>query len=72
MTDTLDTVAAPWQVPQVLRRAAEKMREDGAELDGSWQDARAGGGWRVIARELDRAADRIERKLAARGLGESR
>ena len=56
----LDDAGLPSDVPGILRRAAQKMLEDGSELDSAHQDKNAGRPWRKIAKELERAADRIE------------
>ena len=56
-------VEAPDQVAAVLRAAAEAYRESAAELTAAWQDHRAGQPWSMIAAELDRAAERIDRRL---------
>ena len=65
MNDTTDLndPEAPEDIPAVLRRAAEKMREQAGELASAWGDKNAGAKWIVIAKELDRAAERIEDKV---------
>lgn len=62
-TTDLNEPDAPGLIPGVLRRAAEKMREQQAELAAAWQDKHAGADWLVVAKELDAAAARIEKKL---------
>jgi hypothetical protein len=42
------------------RRAAEEYAESSSELQSAWQDKNAGKIWERIARELERAAVRIE------------
>ncbi len=55
--------ASPSQVPQVLRDAAQKYREDASDLQDCWQDASAGRIWLALAKALDRAADDTDRVL---------
>jgi hypothetical protein len=55
--------AAPDQVARVLRNAADKYRESAVELQAAWQDKGPALVWSGIARELERAAERIEAKL---------
>ena len=62
-TTDLNEPYAPSLIPGVLRRAADKMREQQAELAASWGDKNAGKDWLVVAKELDAAAKRIESKL---------
>lgn len=62
-TTDLNDPSAPDGVPDVLRFAATKMREEVSELESSWQDKGAGSSWLMIADELERAATRITRKL---------
>lgn len=62
-TTDLNEPDAPDAIPGVLRRAAEKMREQASELAVAHQDRHAGKPWTVIAEELDRAAARIEAKI---------
>ena len=62
-TTDLNEPASPEGVPDVLRYAAEKMYEQAAELRSAWQSGTAGDPWTMIAVELERAADRIKRKL---------
>ena len=56
-------VESPDQVAAVLRAAAQAYYESRGELQAAWQDQQAGRDWSIIARELERAADRIDRKL---------
>lgn len=62
-TTDLNEPASPEDVPAVLQYAAEKMREQASELQSAWQDKNAGKVWDIIARELDRAAERIASKI---------
>jgi hypothetical protein len=65
MTDTdLGAPASPDDVPAIIYTAAQQMREQAAELQAAWQDPHAGERWLVIAKELERAADRIEKTLS--------
>lgn len=59
----LNEPASPEGIPQVLRNAADMMREQAGDLQSAWQDKNAGGDWNMIARELERAADRIQQML---------
>jgi len=54
----------PDKVAPLLRRIAQRYIEDGAELDAAWQDKMAGAPWRIVARELEKCAAAIERKLS--------
>lgn len=63
-TTDLDSPASPEGIPQVLRYAAEKMREQNAELEAAWQDKGAGNVWSHIATELERTAVRVEKIIA--------
>lgn len=62
----LNDPATPEDIPQIMRNAAQKMREQTGELQSAWQDAGAGRVWTSIAKELEKSADRIAR-IAARG-----
>lgn len=62
-TTDLNDPATPEQIPPVLRRAADKMREQASELEAAWHDKRAGDAWLIVAKELDRAASRIDAKI---------
>ncbi len=62
-TTDLNEPSAPDAIPDVLRYAATKIREQASELDVSWQDKGAGRPWNMIADELERAATRITSKL---------
>lgn len=62
-TTDLNEPSDPDDIPDVMRRAAEKMREQAAELQAAWGDRYAGRPWKLIAKELDRAALRIEKLL---------
>lgn len=63
MAKDLSECAAPEEVPRALRCEAERMQSDAAELAVAWQDQKAGAPWRMIAKELERCAARIERAL---------
>ena len=56
-------VESPDQVATVLRAAAQAYYESQGELQAAWQDQQAGHDWSIIARELERAADRIDGKI---------
>lgn len=60
----LDAPQSPDAIPNVLRRAAQKMHEQAAELGACWQDGSAGRSWSLIARELECCADKIEKKIS--------
>jgi hypothetical protein len=53
----------PDKIPGILRRAAEQAYDAAGELESAWQDKAAGKPWLMVARELERCADRIEGKL---------
>lgn len=56
-------VAAPDQVADVLRAAAEAYSDSATELEGAWQDRSAGEPWFDIAEILAEAADKVDRAL---------
>jgi hypothetical protein len=56
-------VDSPEKVLVVLRDAAQSFYESAGELESAWQDKNAGKPWILIAKELERASDNIERKL---------
>lgn len=56
-------VGEPYDVPDVLRRAAQEYYEAEVELEASWQERYAGWAWGVIAPILEQAADRIDKAL---------
>jgi hypothetical protein len=60
-------VGSPAKVAAVLRAAAEAYDHSATELGCSWQDKHAGRVWARIARELDRAALRVEQILNQEG-----
>lgn len=60
-------VDAPNKVPLTLRRAADSFYESAADLTAAWRDKGAGRPWDIIAKELEAAADRIDKKLKAIG-----
>ncbi len=62
--ESLDLDAgAPDEVPRILRTAAQRYYESASELESAWQDKGAGRPWRIIAKVLEQAADRIEDKI---------
>lgn len=64
MTTTFDlNAASPSQVPDVLRNAAQKYREDASELQACWQDDSAGRIWLALADTLDKAASMADATL---------
>lgn len=56
-------VNKPEAIPDKLRSAADQFLEDAGELDHYHQDESAGKPWRIIANELEKAADRIWTRL---------
>lgn len=44
-----------------MRKAAQKLREDAAELVDMWQDPNAGKVWDILAHGLDKVADQTEK-----------
>jgi hypothetical protein len=66
-TTDLNDPAAPDGIPDVLRTAADKMREATTELQGAWQDKSAGKVWERIAKELERCATRVEQIINQEG-----
>jgi len=62
----LNAPANPNDVPQVLRNAAQKMREQTGELQSAWGDAAAGLIWTDFAKILERAAASCDRALIKR------
>jgi hypothetical protein len=64
---TLDLAqcTSPESVVEVLRQAAEQYAQDAGEMDATaFLDGRC---WDVIARELERTADRIITRCSKRG-----
>jgi hypothetical protein len=59
----LSIPVTPDDIPEVLRNSASLMRLDASKLDANWNNALVGHPWRIIASELDRAANRIDREL---------
>jgi hypothetical protein len=57
----LNACEAPDQIAAELRHAADKAREARAELQSAWQDKSAGASWLVVARELERCAQRLDK-----------
>lgn len=60
-------VDSPEKVTRALLNASEAFYVSAGELESSWSDPSAGKPWLVLARELEAAADRIEKKLAPLG-----
>ncbi len=58
----LDT-NSPAKVESLLRAAVGAYRADAVELQSAWQDANAGQDWLAIAAILERAADRIAKRV---------
>jgi hypothetical protein len=56
-------VSDPDDVSKRLRRAVESFYESKSELQAAWQSKHAGYPWGIIASELDKAADAIDRRL---------
>lgn len=54
----LDLCKSPEDAIGVLRRAADKFREDASSLAAAWQDTQAGKFWGRLARDLDRISDK--------------
>ena len=54
-------VAAPDEVSDILRRAADAYRESQTELQSAWQDRSADSEWSKIARILESAAQKIDK-----------
>lgn len=63
MVDQDLNVADPEQVAGILRNAAQAAYEAAGELESAWQDKSAGRPWKIVARELERCAFRIEERL---------
>jgi hypothetical protein len=62
-TTDINDAAAPEEVPVILRRNAERANEAAGELAAAWGDSNAGKPWLMIAKELERCAAAIEKKL---------
>lgn len=62
-TTDLNEPDAPSEIPDVLLRAAQKMREQAMELNAAWQDRQAGKPWLIISDELERCASRINARI---------
>ncbi len=56
-------VDTPEKALEVLGRAVDAFYESAVDLEASWQDKSAGRPWRIIAKEIEAAIARIERKL---------
>lgn len=67
-TRDFDYADSPEHVAVILRNAAQRMREDAAELAASWFDPNAGKVWEDFARILERAAASCERARQRRGV----
>lgn len=63
----LNAPANPNDIPQVLRNAAQKMREQTGELQSAWGDVDAGLIWSDFACILECAAASCDRALIKRG-----
>ena len=61
-------VDRPDIVSDILRNVAQMYYDTEGELESSWQDASAGRIWSKIAKELEKAADRIDSQLKKTGL----
>lgn len=59
----LNDCASPEDVVVALRSAADAYHVSAGDLVGAWQDRGAGAPWSMIARELERCANRIASKL---------
>lgn len=55
-------VDSPEKVVRVLEDAAQQFYDSAAELDETWQDESAGRPWDDVAKALEAAAARIEKK----------
>ena len=58
----LNDVISPDDVVKQLLDAAQRYHESASELSATWQDPCAGKIWTVAARELERAAAKIQRE----------
>ena len=54
-------VDSPDKIVDVLRNASEAAYEASNELESAWQEKEYN--WKMIGRELERAADKIEKNL---------
>jgi len=60
-------VSSPDDVLEVLGVAADEFRYTASVLEESWQERTGAKPWDIMADELDRAADRIEKRLKKLG-----
>ena len=63
MLDQNLNVDHPDKITAILRNAAQAAHEAAGELSSIWQDKSAGAPWLVVAKELERCADRIKARL---------
>jgi len=68
MKTDLDETPFPHEIPQVLRNAAQLMREQASDLQSAWGDPQAGLIWSDFAKILERAATSCDTALARRDL----
>ncbi len=64
MKDLHLDVDTPEKVPEILREAAQRYRESTIELQGAWQDSKAGIIWDKIATSLEAEASKIEKLIS--------
>lgn len=60
-------VDSPEQIAPVLESAAEEFSADAIELESAHQDTTAGKPWTIVADELNKAAERIGKRLKKMG-----
>jgi len=53
----------PQEVIDILRYAAERAGESASELESAWQMKEGSSDWNIVAKELDRCADRLQKLL---------
>ena len=59
----LTKCATPEDAITVLRNAAQRFYEDAGELQSAWMDKKAGKCWAMLARDLERVADKASKYL---------
>jgi len=64
MKDLHLDVDTPKKIPEILREAAQQYRESTIELQGAWQDSKAGIIWEKIAASLEAEASKIEKLIS--------